>query len=107
MTGKLRATGGGPAGLIAALAVVALLCAWASAWGQKDEARGKLLFDGKSLDGWKSTAFGAEGEVMVKDGTVVLEQGNDMTGITYTRGDFPKIDYEVSLEAKRIEGNDF
>jgi hypothetical protein len=67
----------------------------------------KPLFDGKTLTGWKAAMFGGEGEVRVKDGMVILGTGNDMTGITYTRGDFPKIDYELALEGKRIEGNDF
>ena len=77
------------------------------AQAQKEKARGKLLFDGKSLAGWKVTNFGGEGEVAVRKGTVVLQQGNDMTGITYTRGDFPRIDYEVTLEGKRVAGDDF
>jgi len=79
----------------------------APADGKKDPAGWKPLFDGKSLTGWKSAEFGGEGEVRVKDGAVVLDMGNDMTGITYTRGDFPKTDYEVSLESKRLQGNDF
>ena len=37
----------------------------------------------------------------VEGGAVVLEQGNDMTGITYTRGDFPTMDYEVTLEPRQ------
>ena len=57
-----------------------------------DRDNGKLLFDGKSLTGWKSTNFGGEGEVRVADGAVVMEQGSNMTGITYTRGDFPRMD---------------
>ena len=67
----------------------------------------KPLFDGKSLDGWKSANFGGEGEVVVKDGAIVMERGNDMTGATYARDDFPKMDYEVSLEGKKLQGNDF
>jgi hypothetical protein len=67
----------------------------------------KTLFDGKSLAGWKSTNFGGEGEVSVKAGVIVLENGNDMTGITFAGKDFPKIDYEVTLEGKRVKGNDF
>jgi hypothetical protein len=74
---------------------------------EKDKAAWKPLFDGKSLAGWKATNFGGEGEVEIKDGAVILEQGSDMTGITYTRGDFPKKDYEVTLEARRRAGNDF
>src|SRR5262249_40029150 len=71
------------------------------------QANWKSLFDGKSLVGWKATDFGGEGEVEVKGGAVVMERGNDMTGITYARGDFPRRDYEVSLEGKRVAGNDF
>jgi hypothetical protein len=67
----------------------------------------KPLFDGKSLANWKATNFGGEGDVAVKDGAVILEQGNDMTGITYSRGDFPKKDYEVTLEGKKLAGSDF
>ncbi len=73
----------------------------------KAKAAWKALFDGKSLAGWKSANFGGEGEVAVQGGAVVLEQGNDMTGVAYTRGDFPKMDYEVTLEGKRLAGDDF
>src|SRR5262249_55996866 len=73
----------------------------------QEQANWKSLFDGKSLVGWKATDFGGEGEVEVKGGAVVMDRGNDMTGITYARGDFPRSDYEVSLEGKRVAGNDF
>jgi hypothetical protein len=67
----------------------------------------KDLFDGKSLDGWKAAKFTNTGEVRVKDGMIVMERGDRMTGVTYTRGDFPTIDYEVTLEGKRVDGRDF
>jgi 3-keto-disaccharide hydrolase len=67
----------------------------------------KSLFDGKSLAGFKSTEFGGEGEVLVEKGAIVMERGNDMTGITFAGKDFPKMDYEVTLEGKKIKGNDF
>ena len=72
----------------------------------------KELFDGKSLDGWKAATFFKAGEVRVKEGMIVMEkgdrdQGGRMTGVTYTRGDFPTMDYEVTLEGKRIDGRDF
>jgi hypothetical protein len=73
----------------------------------KDKMGWKSLFDGKTLTGWKSANFGGEGEVTVKDGAILMERGNDMTGATYTKGDFPKMDYEVTLEGKKIKGNDF
>ena len=65
----------------------------------------KNLFDGKTLAGWKVTDFAGHGEVTVKDGTVVLETGQ-MTGITWTN-DLPRMNYELSLEAMRVEGSDF
>jgi len=64
------------------------------------------LFDGKTLEGWKSTQFGGEGEVHVKDGQIVLEMGSSLTGITY-KGEVPKTNYEISLEAMQVEGIDF
>jgi hypothetical protein len=70
------------------------------------QAPAKSLFDGKSLDGWKKTEFGGEADVEVKDGRIVMLAGNPMTGITWTR-DFPKSNYEVSLEAMRVDGSDF
>lgn len=73
----------------------------------QDQTGWKTLFDGKSLTGWKSAPFGGEGEVMVKDGAVIMERGSNMTGITYTKGDFPRMDYEVALEGKKLAGNDF
>ena len=74
----------------------------------KPAAKGEVvsLFDGKTLEGWKSTNFGGEGEVLVEEGRIVLEMGNDLTGITTTR-DVPKTNYELSLEAMRVEGGDF
>jgi len=67
------------------------------------------LFDGKSLDKWKVADeydFDRHGKVRLADGRVVLEMGAPATGIRWT-GKFPKIDYEVTLEAMRIEGDDF
>jgi hypothetical protein len=67
----------------------------------------KPLFDGKSLGGWKKSYERGSGKVEVKDGAIVLGTGEKMTGVTYAKGDFPKTDYEVVLEAKRVEGRDF
>lgn len=66
------------------------------------------LFDGETLEGWKVTEeddFSPHGEVQVSGGSVVLGEGGPYTGITWT-GDFPKEDFEVALEAKRLSGCD-
>jgi hypothetical protein len=70
-------------------------------------AGARELFDGKTLKNWKTTEFGGEGEVYVKDGTIVMEMGADMTGITWAGGALPTMNYEIALEAMRVEGNDF
>ncbi|MBM4002966.1 MAG: DUF1080 domain-containing protein [Planctomycetes bacterium] len=65
------------------------------------------LFDGKSLDGWLITDFGGQGEVTVEDGRLLIDFGQPMSGITSKKKDFPKSDYEISLEAMRVDGGDF
>lgn len=63
-------------------------------------------FDGKPCKGWEMTNFGPQGPVYVSDGDIILGMGEGCTGITW-KGDFPYVNYEVTLEARRIEGNDF
>jgi len=68
------------------------------------------LFDGKSLKGWSKTKFGSEADVLVKKGELIIEMGAPLTGITMTQEAFkplPKIDYEMTLRAKRQLGGDF
>ena len=65
------------------------------------------LFDGKTLDNWRPTKFVGQGAVRVEKGTIVLESGNDLTGITWSGGDLPTTNYELVLQAMRVEGSDF
>jgi hypothetical protein len=64
------------------------------------------LFDGRTLGRWKITDFGGQGNVYVKDGSIFMEMGNDMTGIHWT-GPVVRMNYEISLEAMRVTGSDF
>jgi hypothetical protein len=64
------------------------------------------LFDGKTLGQWKVTDFGGQGEVSVKDGAIHMATGSYMTGITWT-GPVIRMNYEITLEAMRVEGSDF
>ena len=93
--------------LVTSLLTIATWATGAEKPAEKDKTDWKKLFDGKSLAGWKSTNFGGEGKVSIEGGAVVMEQGAQMTGITYTRDDFPRMDYEVTLEGKKLAGNDF
>lgn len=63
------------------------------------------LFDGKTLKGWSITDFAGRGEVRVDEGKIILETGV-MTGVTWTNP-IIRTNYEVELEAMRVEGSDF
>src|SRR5690606_37093777 len=58
------------------------------------------------LGGWEITQFGGEGKVEVASGYILLEMGNDLTGITWS-GDFPTDSFEIVVEAQRARGSDF
>lgn len=74
----------------------------------KDDKAWISLFDGKTLKGWKSTEFGGEGDVKVEDGAIVMELGQDMSGITWAgKEPLPKMNYEIALDARRVDGSDF
>jgi hypothetical protein len=73
---------------------------------QAEEPAWVELFDGKKLGDWVPTNFGGEGNVEIDAGRIVLGFGSDLTGITW-KGAVPRIDYEVKLEARREDGNDF
>lgn len=73
----------------------------------KAESATLVLFDGKTLDGWKKADFYKPGEVKVEKGAIQLLRADTMTGVTSTRKDLPKLDYELTYEASRTSGEDF
>lgn len=82
---------------------------------QQDEAKNQNeksieLFAGQSLEdwGWNATNFGGEGDVNIVNDEIIMESGGPMTGIHRDRNeDLPTTNYEITLEAKRLEGIDF
>lgn len=91
---------------ICVLIGAALMCAPPSLMAQTDKSsEWKPMFDGSSLAGWRETPFTGRGRVRVEDGAIVLGKGY-MTGITWTR-EFPKFNYELRMEAMRVDGSDF
>jgi Domain of Unknown Function (DUF1080) len=66
----------------------------------------KPIFDGKTLSGWRETDFGGHGPVEVESGLIVLGTGDGLTGVNWTNT-LPKVDYEIALEAMRVQGSDF
>jgi hypothetical protein len=102
----------GPSTLLAVMlgALLAMMGAGQAGKGQDQPARtpGTLvLFDGKTLEGWKPVDFAGAGTVKVEDGAIVMSAGRSMTGITSTHKDLPRANYELSYEAMRLSGHDF
>ena len=64
------------------------------------------IFNGVDLEGWEISEFGTQGPIDVYDGKIVINYGDGASGITYIK-DFPKVNYELSLEAQKTVGNDF
>ncbi len=66
----------------------------------------KSLFDGKTLAGWQTTDFAGHGMAHLESGMVELDMGDTLTGINWTN-DTPKVNYEVALDAMKVQGSDF
>jgi hypothetical protein len=82
--------------------VLAVLILFSQEYPQEN----KILFDGVSLEGWEPVDFEGHGSISVKEGCIIIEAGELISGIRWIK-DFPKTNYEVSLEAKRVQGSDF
>ncbi len=75
----------------------------------KKEPEWTVLFDGKEMKGWelvKGIDYREAGPVEVRDGALVLGMGDPATGLRWS-GKFPQMNYEIELEAQRVDGNDF
>ncbi len=66
----------------------------------------KPLFNGRTLDGWRVTEFPEHGAIRCQSGMIVLNGGATLTGLTWTNA-VPNVDYEIALEAMRVDGSDF
>jgi hypothetical protein len=72
------------------------------------EGEWRALFDGQSLTGWRSTEFAGSGEILVEKGQMILRMGAMLSGVNLVRtNDLPTMDYELGLEAMKLEGSDF
>ena len=73
-----------------------------------DGARWVTLFDGSSLEGWRVTDFAGHGDVEVEKGQMILRMGAMLTGVNLVAtNDLPTTNYELALEAAKLEGSDF
>ncbi len=99
----------GVCSLVFCVVTAGIGASWAASEEPAQKPKPIVLFDGKTLDGWKKTDFyGAKDvDVRVADGAIVLPMGASMTGVTTTRTDLPRTNYELTYEAMRTEGVDF
>ncbi|MBC8326104.1 MAG: DUF1080 domain-containing protein [Verrucomicrobia subdivision 3 bacterium] len=66
------------------------------------------LFNGTDLTGWKETDYAGRGNVKAENGELHIENGLVITGVTFTNVTvLPKTNYEISYQAKRVNGSDF
>ena len=91
------------------LSLIALVLLTASMCFAAEPTKPRELFDGKTLGQWKVVEdfdFKRHGKVEVKDGAIQLAAGTPGTCIRYD-GKLPTMDYEITLDAKRVDGDDF
>lgn len=75
-------------------------------------SNGEPLFDGHSLAGWTHTTFRGAADVRVDksfrggESALIIEAGNPLNGVTWLRS-VPKTNYEITLQAMKIDGADF
>lgn len=82
----------------------------AKAASAKPPAKVIRMFDGKTLKGWKvleKIDYVGHGKITVEGGEIVVGIGSPMTGLKWDGAPLPKVNYEVTLEARRKEGSDF
>ena len=74
----------------------------------KGDAAEISLFDGKTLGNWETTQFGGEGDTFVdEEGNLEFGFGAVITGVNW-KGEVPATsNYEISLDAMKLDGNDF
>jgi hypothetical protein len=94
--------------LLCSCVLFAALTAALAAQGAKSTDSGaQSLFDGKTLGNWQPSKFGGDGAVRVENGQIVLEAGKPFTGVTWSGPELPTTNYEIALQAMRVEGRDF
>lgn len=93
----------------------AFLCLLTSPWAVAQESKDKdsqagerVLFDGKSLSDWETVDIGGSGQVDLEGGCMIINQGDSLSGVVYKKAaELPVTNYEITLEAKRLQGVDF
>lgn len=95
-------------------AALSLLCSLAAApLNAQDVAKAPvakewILLDGKSLADWQTVDIGGSGQIELDGGALIINQGDSLSGVIYKKAaELPVTNYEISLQAKRLQGVDF
>jgi hypothetical protein len=81
--------------------------------GASSKAGWQMLFDGKTLTGWKSSNFAGNGELTVDpkfagtNSALMIGMGSTLSGLTWTNANLPTMNYEITLEGQKLDGSDF
>jgi|TARA_B110000305_G_scaffold240234_1_gene310252 hypothetical protein len=66
------------------------------------------LFNGKDLGAWEKTQYGGEGDVFVnEDGNMEFGFGAVITGVNWGEAVPGTTNYEITLDAMKLDGTDF
>ncbi len=66
------------------------------------------LFNGKDLGAWEVTQYGGEGEVFVdEEGNMEFGFGAVITGVNWSESVPATSNYEITLDAMKLDGTDF
>lgn len=90
----------------APIMILVMVAAMATPWRADAEADWVSMFDGQALGQWRPTPFGGGDEPGVVDGAIRISPGADLNGVTWD-GECPRQSYELAMEARRVDGNDF
>jgi len=90
---------------VGSLARAGMACALLAGCASGPHPGPRSLFDGKTLEGWRRADFIGGVEPNVEDGKLILPSGDTLSGAVW-EGELPSGDYEIALEAMRVEGSD-
>lgn len=97
-----------PRFLLKLLPLCALTCLALAQTEKPELPKEWKLFDGKSLEDWEVVDIGGSGEITLEGGQMIIAQGDSLSGAVYKKTEgLPLQSYEISLQAKRLQGVDF
>jgi hypothetical protein len=65
------------------------------------------LVDASRIGRWEFLAFGGREAFETGEQQLAVEAGYPLSGFRYVAGDFPVCDYQLELDARKIDGTDF